>query len=227
MGKHWVIVLVCAVGLAVPRSADAQVSVWMQNGVSGLGAEAGIVVDDSSTTFHLGGGYSHLGVLDIDLSLDYITFKSDKAVVSDLGAYGTTPLLQYHPLKQGPDVPISLGLALGVPLGKLTSSQLDAAGVSGTLWGVTAQVAVYRFFKLAPTIGVTPSAALQFNYLHLALDDMAGNESTSSDNHVGVNLTGNFGFLGPNGTIYGISPSLFLSDNVSFAVNFSMIWTVN
>src|SRR5690349_2036710 len=106
MGKHWLIVLVCAAGLAIPRSADAQVSVWMQNGVSGLGAEAGVSVDDASTTFHVAGGYSHLGVLDVDLSLDYTSFKSDNAIASDLGAYGATLALQYHPLKQGPDMPI-------------------------------------------------------------------------------------------------------------------------
>jgi hypothetical protein len=227
MGKHWLIVLVCAAGLAVSRSADAQVSVWMQNGVSGLGAEAGVSVDDSSTTAHVAGGYSHLGVLDVDVGLDYTSFKSDNAIASDLGAYGATFALQYHPLKQGPDMPISLGLGLGVPIAKLTSSALDAAGVSGTLWGITAGVEAYRFIKLAPNIGVTPSIGLLYTYSHISLNDMADNEITDSDNHVGVDLTGNFGILGSTGTIYGISPSVFLSDNVSFSVSLSMIWPLN
>ena len=95
MGKHWLIILVCAAGLAVPRSANAQVSVWLQKGVSGLGAEAGVSVDDSSTTFHLAGGYSYLGTLDIDIGLDFTSFDSDNQIASDLGAYGAT--LALHP----------------------------------------------------------------------------------------------------------------------------------
>jgi hypothetical protein len=227
MGKHWLIILVCAAGLAVPRSANAQVSVWLQKGVSGLGAEAGVSVDDSSTTFHLAGGYSYLGALDVDIGLDFTSFDSDNEIASDLGAYGATLALQYHPLKQGPGMPISLGLALGLPIGKLTSGELDDQGISGTLWGFSAGVAGYRFVKLAPNIGVTPSIGLVYNYSHLSLSDMADNEITSSDNSFGVSLTGNFGFLGSAGTIYGVSPSLFLSDNVAFRVVLSMIWTTN
>jgi hypothetical protein len=227
MGKHWLIVLVCAAGLAIPRGANAQVSVWMQNGVSGAGAEAGVSVDDSSTSLHVAGGYSHLGVLDIDAGLDYTTFKSDNAIASDLGAYGATVALQYHPLKQGPEMPISLGLAVGVPVGKLTSRQLDDAGISGTLWGISAGVAAYRFVKLAPNVGVTPSIGILYTYSHISLMDNFDQEITSSDSHVGVDLTGNFGILGGSGVIYGLSPSLFLSDNVSFSFTFSMIWTLN
>jgi hypothetical protein len=227
MGKHWLIVLVCAAGLAVSRSADAQVSVWLQKGVSGLGAEAGVSVDDSSTTFHVAGGYSYLGELDFDVGFDYTTFKSDNAIASDLGAYGGTFALQYHPLKQGPDMPISLGLALGVPIARLTSDQLDEAGVTGTLWGVAAGVAAYRFIKLAPNIGVTPSIGLLYSYSHISLKDSLDQEFTNSDDHIGVDLTGNFGFLASGSTIYGISPSLFLSDNVSFSLTFSMIWPMN
>jgi hypothetical protein len=227
MGKHWLIVLVCAVGLAIPRSADAQVSVWLQKGVSGLGAEAGVEVDDSSSTFHVAGGYSHLGVLDFDVGLDFTSFNSNNAIASDLGAIGATLALQYHPLKQGENMPISLGLALGAPVATLVSSELDAEGISGTVWGISAGVAAYRFLKLAPNIGVTPSIGLVYTYAHFSLKDMVGNELTSSDSHVGVNLTGNVGLLSSSGRIYGLSPSLFLGDNVSFSVTASMIWTLN
>jgi hypothetical protein len=89
--------------------------------------------------------------------------------------------------------------------------------------GISAGVAAYRFVKLAPRIGVTPSIGIQYSYRHIALDDMAGNELTNSDNHLGVSLTGNFGFLGPAGMIYGISPSLTLGDNVQFSLAFSLI----
>lgn len=227
MGKHWLIVLVCAAGLAIPRGADAQVSVWLQKGVSGVGAEAGVAVDDSSMTFHVAGGYSHLGVLDFDLGFDYTSFNSDNAIASDLGALGATAAVQYHPLKQGPDMPISLGLGLGLPIATLTSSELDADGISGTLWGINAGVAAYRFVKLAPNIGITPSIGLVYSYSHLSLTNMFGDEITSSDNNVGVSFTGNLGLLGATGTIYGISPSLFVGENVSFSVNLSMIWSVN
>jgi hypothetical protein len=227
MGKYWLIVLVCAAGLAVPRSAGAQVSVWLQKGVSGLGAEAGISVDDSSTTFHVAGGYSHLGELDFDAGLDYTTFKSDNAIASDLGAYGGTAALQYHPLKQGPDMPISLGLGLGASVAKLTSGQLDDAGITGSLWGISTGVEVYRFVKLTPNFGVTPSIGLLYSYSHISLKNTLDEELTDSDSHVGVDLTGYFGLLGSTGTIYGISPSLFLSDNVSFSVSFSMIWPLH
>lgn len=227
MGKHWLIVLVCAAGLAIPRSADAQVSVWLQNGVSGLGAEAGLEVDDSSSTFHVAGGYSYLGMLDFDVGLTYTSFSSNNAIASDLSASGATVALQYHPLKQGENMPISLGLALGVPVASLVSSELDAQGVTGTLWGVSAGVAAYRFLKLAPNIGVTPSIGVVYQYAHFSLKDMVGNELTSSDSHVGVSLTGNFGLLSSTGRIYGLSPSLFLGDSVSFSVSASMIWTLN
>ncbi len=227
MGKHCWIVLVCAAGIAVPRSANAQVSVWLQDGVSGVGAEAGVSVDDTSTTLHVAGGYSHLGKLDIDLSLDYASFDSDNAVATDLGAYGATVALQYHPLKQGPDMPISLNLALGVPIAVLTSRELDDLGISGTLWGISAGVAAYRFVKLRSNLGVTPAIGLVYTYAHLSLKNSADEEITTSDNQFGVSLTGNFGFLSSTGRIYGLSPSLTIGDNVSFSVNASIIWPLN
>jgi hypothetical protein len=226
MGMHWLIVVMCA-GLAIPRSADAQVSVWLQKGVSGLGADAGVSVDDGSTTFRIAGGYSHLGVLDVNLSFDYTSFDSDNAIAPDLGAYGATIAVQYHPLKQGPDMPISLGLALGVPIATLTSDELDAEGISGTLWGIAAGAAAYRFVKLAANLGVTPSIGLVYSYSHLSFKDPADRESTSSDNSIGLSLTGNLGFRSSAGRIYGISPSLFVGDNVSFSVFLNVIWALD
>ena len=227
MGKHWWIVLIFAAALVVPRSANAQVSVWLQNGVSGLGAEAGVSADDSSTTVHVAGGYSHLGQLDFDVGLNYTTFNNDNAIASDLGAYGATVAVQYHPLKQGPDMPISLALQLGVPFGMLTSQQLDDAGISGTLWGIAGGVAAYRFIKIAPNVGVTPSIGLLYTYSHITLKNDMDEQVTSSDGQIGLNLTGNFGFLASNGAIYGISPSLFLGDNVSYSLTVGIIWTLH
>jgi hypothetical protein len=227
MRKHWWIIVICAGALAIPRSGDAQVSVWLQKGVSGLGADAGIVVDDGSRTLHVAGGYSHLGVLDVSLGFDYTSFDSDNAIASDLGAYGATVALQYHPLKQGPGMPISLGLALGVPIASLTSDELDADGVSGTLWGIAAGVAAYRFVKLAANLGVTPSIGLVYNYSHFSLNDEFDNEVTSSDDSIGVSFTGNLGFLSSAGTIYGVSPTLFVGENVSFGVFLNVIWPLD
>lgn len=199
-------------------------SVWLQDGVSGVGAHAGISVNDSSTGFNVQGAYSHLGVIDIAVGLEYATYKQDSAIASDLGSYAGALGLQYHPLKQGPQMPISLGLGVGGSSGMLTSSQLDDAGISGSLWGVVGNVEAYRFVKLAPTVGVTPSISLQYAYSQLSLKNTFDNEITTSDSQFSVGLTSYFGFLGSNGMIYGIAPTLNLGEHVSFSVYFGLIW---
>jgi len=200
------------------------VSVWLQDGVSGVGAHAGIAVDDSSTSFNVSGGYSYLGVLEVTVGLSNVTYNNDNPIASDLGAYGGIVGVQYHPLKQGPNMPISLGLGIGVPVLKLTSAQLDDAGITGSAWGIGTLIEVYRFIKLTPNIGVTPSIALDYTYTHVSFGNMAGDEVTQSDNVLGVGLTSYFGFLGPMGAIYGFAPSLGLGDHISFSVNVGMIW---
>lgn len=227
MGKRWLVVLICVMGLSITRRADAQVSVWLQDGTSGFGARTGIGVDDSSTSFNVEGGYSHLGVLDVVVGLTYVMYKNDNAIAPDLGAYGGLVGLQYHPLKQRAEMPISLGLGVAVPAIKLTSQRLDDAGVSASAVGVGAGIEAYRFIKLAPDIGVTPSVALAYTYRHTSVSNMSGDSVTNDDNHFGVSLTSYFGFLGANGTIYGVAPSLQIGDPISFTLYVGMIWPMH
>jgi hypothetical protein len=208
------------------QHASGQVSVWLQQGISGFGAEAGLEVEDQLTDFVVYGGYSHRGVLELNLALHYVVFD-DVDDITDMTAVGIAPAIHYHPLKQSASMPISLGLdaeLLGV---SASSPEFEQAGV--TLTGVqgTLGASVYRFIRLAPNIGVSPSAGLRFSRSVLTAQDEFDEEILrQTDNTVSLVLRGNFAFLDSRGTIYGLTPSLAVGEGVAFGLMFGMIWSL-
>src|SRR6266545_7677348 len=151
--RRAIVFLVLLGGLAVlswPRSASAQVSIWLQKGVSGAGAAFVVQHDDSQTSYGVNGGYSIRGFLELDFTAAYLSFPDD-SLTDDLQGYVVIPRVEVHPLKQSQDIPVSLGIGAGAAKFFLLSDQLDDMGISIDSWNVNFDAAVYRFFKIAPS----------------------------------------------------------------------------
>ena len=232
MGKILVAGVALVAGLVVgvrdarAQTAAGQVSVWLQKDVSGFGAEAGIDVSDPGTDFVLYGGYSHRGFLEFDLAFHYLVFD-DNEQLTDLTAVAIAPGIHFHPLKQNAEMPISLAIDAEVAAIAASSPGLEDAGI--TVTGVQGSIgaSLYRFFRLGPSIGVTPSAGFRLTRNMLTFRDEFDEVITeATDDSVLLVLRGNFGFLDSRGTIYGVTPSLSLGDTTSFGVMFGMIWSL-
>src|SRR5215470_1644437 len=148
----------------VPGVASAQVSIWLQRGVSGYGGGVSVTGSSDATEFTATGGYSYQGFLDFDLNLNYYSFSKDKNQGASVSAFGLQPIIQYHPIKQSAEIPVSVGFSVGFEKVFFSSSDLDSIGVSLSGYNVGAGVSVYRFFKLAPSFGVIPAAAFGVNH---------------------------------------------------------------
>lgn len=224
MGKCSWVVLVLAVGLAaVPRTAQAQLSVWLPKGVSGVGGEAGFQTSDVATDVAVSGGYSYRGFLEFDLGFHYVMFYDDE-IVPDVTAVGLSPGIQLHPLKQDATMPISLGLSASLASLAASSPALDKTGFELNALGVSLAAAVYRFISLGARLSVTPSVGGAFNHMSARLRDRAGNGvDKDDDTSVAAVLAGNFAYLTSGGVILGLTPSVRVGGDVSFGLMFGVI----
>lgn len=232
MAKRWLVGIALLLGLgAGPRAASAQVVIgqWLQKGVSGIAAEGAVTVARDNTELSVSAGFSYKGVLDLSGGLHYVTYNSDSALGDGASAIGVEPTLAFHPLKQAADMPVSIALAVGVPILAVHSDALMAQDLQAHFWGVDASAAAYRFFRLSPTIGVTPSAGLRAGYAKATIDNSFGDQiRSSSDSFFAGALTGYFAFLTDGGAIIGVAPTLSLvgasgNTSVSFSVSLGVV----
>jgi hypothetical protein len=210
--------------LAWPRTASAQVSIWLQKGVTGAGASAVVAHNEDQNTFGVNGGYSLDGWLEFDLTLAYITSLNEE-LPSDLDGLAVTPHVEVHPLKQGEGMPVSVGITAGYGKFFLSSEELDRRNVSLDMWNILADVSVYRFFKLAPNIGVTPSAGISFIHSE-ATASQFGNEETSTDDSVTAAFGAYLAYLDEGGRIWGIAPFMNLGDSITVGLRAGLVLTL-
>jgi hypothetical protein len=211
--------------VALPCVARAQVSIWLKRGVSGVGAAVSANGNSDSVAYTVSGGYSYEGYLDFDLGLSYLTFSDKNAIASDLKGFGVTPGFQYHPLKQGPDMPISLGLGVTFNWLSLQSDQLKAVGVEAESLGVGLSVGAYRFFRLGESTGIIPAAGVLYTHTEAKFTGPRG-QITNKDDTAAAALGVYFAFIDDGGRIYGIVPSVLIGSSVSFGLEFNLTWSL-
>jgi hypothetical protein len=189
-------------------TASAQTSIWLQKGTSGYGGALQLQTGNDTTMIGLLGGYSYRGFLDVNLGLRRYSFEN-----SEIDAYGLAPGVQFHPLKQDADTPVSVGL--GTSFEKVFFSGDGSDGLDG--WNLTFSGNVYRFFRLGKNVGVIPSGGLSFTH-----SSTTRSGSTDSEDNIAFDLVGNFAIQSGT-TIWGIAPVLSIGEDVFFGVNISVV----
>lgn len=218
------ILLVGALLLVGSRPASAQVSIWLKQGVSGAGVSGLVAHNEDQTTYGVNGGYSVRGFLDLDLTIAYLDFPTDP-LPADLVGLAVAPRVELHPLKQGPTMPISLGVGGGVTVFGFSSDELEERGAELTGYNVNADVALYRFFKLTPTFGISPAVGAGFVHSEITLTQF-GDEETSTDDELSFQVGSYLAFLDRAGRIWGVAPQVNLGETVTVAVRAGLVWTL-
>ncbi|HEX3480786.1 MAG TPA: hypothetical protein VHT91_37470 [Kofleriaceae bacterium] len=196
--------IVIWLALVVPSVAHAQIGNWLQKGVSGFGAEAGVTHQDGDTAFLLTGEYSHQGFLDVFLNLGW----HDTAIpIPDLSVYSLGAELDYHPLKQTKEVPLSLKVGIAYTQLLFSSEMLRENDETRSYWQTVLGGGIYRFFRLEERIGVTPELDLGWNHSSATRTILDQSQTVTGDAFV-IGLTAAFAYLDSAGHIWGVAPLL-------------------
>jgi hypothetical protein len=217
-------------GLALissPRSASAQVSVWLQKGVSGVGGSVLFHHDGDVNIYGVNAGYSLRGWVDFDLTIGYATFEDD-SLGDDLAGAEITPRAEVHPLKQGPGMPVSVGIGAGVSGAALSSEELDQRDIDVGLVGVNADVAVYRFFKLSSNIGISPAAEVDYTHAWITVSQFGDEIDTTDEGHFSFAFASYVAYLDRAGHIWGVAPGVGIDDDgeLSFILRAGIVLTL-
>ena len=212
--------------------ASAQVSIWLQRGVSGWGFGMGVFLPEDATTVTVGGGYSYQGWIELDLTLAYTTFDEETLFGQfDVGQYGLSPSVQFHPLKQSKTMPISLALTAGFNWSFLDSDNF-VGDEGGGAYGVNGGVSVYRFFRLAESFGIIPAAAFNVAWSNPYVTDEFGDD-VDLDSLTGISLSvgAYVAYIDSGGRVWGIVPQVAIplnddaGDDPVFGITINLIFS--
>lgn len=220
------LILVALVLALAPRSASAQVSIWLQRGVSGLGASATFSANNQGTAYGVDAGYSYQGFLDFDLNATYYSYDTDHQVFTDQRVYGIGPTIQYHPLKQDKDMPVSVSLGVGFQKIFFSSDMLDQLDGSIDAWNLGVNGSVYHFFRLGENTGVIPSVGLTFVHSETSGTNFQGQTTTFTSDDLGLSLAGYFAYIDSSGHIFGAVPTIIIGDHVTFLIQVGVVWSL-
>jgi len=210
--------------LVWPRSASAQVSIWLKKGVSGAGVSGLFAYNEDQTTYGVNGGYSVQGYLDLDLTIAYLEFPDDE-LPADLIGLALAPRVELHPLKQGPGMPISLGLGGGITVFGFASDELEQRNAEIESYNVNADVSLYRFFRLSSNFGVSPAVGAGFVHTELTVTQF-GDQETATDDAFSFQVGSYLAYLDPGGRIWGIAPQVSIGEIVTVALRAGLVWTL-
>lgn len=212
-------VAVGLVVLAYASPASAQVSIWLQRGVSGFGGSLQLQAGEDYIGYGVSGGYSWRGTVDADLALRRTFFDDETfAGATDVEAYGILPSVQVHPLKQSADMPVSLGLSAGFEYQFLESDDFEAVDYEIDGWAIHTGANVYRFFRLGERTGIIPTAGLFFT--HTSISD--NRDNTETDDNIRAEFGGYFAIL-MGQAILGIAPFVGIGEDVAFGISFGVV----
>lgn len=212
-----------SIAILIPASAQAQgVNIWLQNGVSGVGAVSGFGFGSNLTGLLAAAGYSYKGVLEFDVEAQWDHF-------SGTASLDTVPLsvgVAFHPIKQSKEMPISLAFQGFGGYTLLSGDELNNQGLTAYGWDVSLAAGVYRFFPLAERVGLTPE--FYFGWSHTSttasFQDTGEQLSSTSDDAAFFTLGANLGFLDGSGHIWGLTPVLaFGTGPTTFTLNVSFV----
>jgi len=222
---HKTFVIVIWLALVVPSAARAQGN-WLQKGVSGVGADVGVTHQDGDTALSITGSYSHQGFLDILLTFGW----HDTAItgIPDLSAYSLGAELDYHPLKQTKEVPLSLKVGIAYTQAFFSSETLSENDSSLSGWETVLGAGVYRFFPLAERIGVTPQITVGWVHSSAAAT-IFGETRTNTDDQFAIGVMASLAYLDSASHIWGVTPSLAFgpgNTTTSFGLSVTFISTL-
>jgi hypothetical protein len=223
MPKTFVIVIWLA--LMVPSLARAQGS-WLQKGVSGVAGELAVIHQAGDSLFLLRGGYSHRGILDVELAVGWGAPTVEG--IPDVSAYVLGANLAYHPLKQTKEIPLSVSVGGGYSRSFFSSDTLSENDASLSAWGTTLLGGAYRFFPVAERIGVTPELDLGWVHNSVSGTVLDQTQTATSDLFV-IQLRAALAYLDSAGHIWGVTPSLTFGpgDNpTAFGISVTFISTI-
>lgn len=220
------IMLVTGLALfSLPRSASAQVSIWLQKGVSGAGAAVFVSENEDQTTYGVNAGYSYRGFVELDFTAAYLTFPEDP-LPADLVGLVIVPRVELHPLKQGPGMPISVGIGTGLARFFFASEEFDSRGISIDSWNFIADASIYRFFKVAPRIGITPAVAGGYIHSWSTLTQFGDEVERTTDDSFSLATGAYVAYLDDAGRIWGIAPVLDFGEVVTVSLRAGVVWTL-
>lgn len=222
----WIILLGVLLLVAAPRSASAQVSIWLKKGVSGAGIGGLVQTSDEQTAYGLNGGYSFYGTFELGLTVAFLDIADQSGVPDDLVGAAVAPRVEWHPVKQSATFPVSVGLGAGVTGYAYSSDEFEQNDEDLSAYSVSADVSVYRFFKLSSNVGITPAAGLGYAYTS-ATFTQGTLENTETDDAVNFALGGYIAFLDQGGRIWGITPSVTIgSESTIVGLQAGVVWTL-
>jgi len=205
--KRTLIALAIVLPALAPRPASAQVSIWLQRGVSGYAGALTFGASSTATTFGVAGGYSYEGYLELDLNLNYINYDKDSFAGASVHAFAVAPAVQYHPLKQSAEMPVSLGLTAQVAKLFFSSSDLDSIDTSLSETDLSVNASVYRFVKLTSNIGIIPAGGVGVTHSWASVSSPLG-DVNNDDTSISLAFGAYLAYIDDAGRIWGLVPSV-------------------
>src|SRR5262249_55492801 len=135
------------------------------------------------------------------------SFNKDRFLGASVSAFGIAPVIQFHPIKQTAEMPVSVGFSLGFEKDFFSSSDfLPGAGISA--YDVAGAVSVYRFFKITSNIGIIPAASFAVIHTWTTTTNTNGMDTTTESPNETLALGGYFAYIDDAGRIWGLVPSV-------------------
>jgi hypothetical protein len=224
---RWLIRLALAGAVILAaRPAAAQVSIWLQKGVSGFGGAFTFSGSSDMLGLSLGGGYSYKGVLELDLRFARYFPDSDDYDGLSVEVWEIAPSIEVHPLKQSANVPISLGISAGVTFPFYSADVFDEYGISASAFGYGFGLSAYRFFRLTESVGVIPTVGLEWMHRDISVENSVQKLESSSSTFGGV-LCAYFAFIDSGGRIWGLVPAVGINeDGLGYHLGFASVFSM-
>jgi hypothetical protein len=201
-------------------SALAQ-GLYLPSDKSGVGAAAGVSLNEESIALSLGGGYSWRSFIDGGVFLH--RYEYDEVTSANVTAIGVQPYVNVHLLKQSDTVPLSVAV-MGNFQKFFFSERDDQLDING--YSLFGGGSVYRRFGLSPTVSMTPQAVLGIGFRHRT--GTAGAFGTvKTDEPGGVfQLATNFGYqsVGSNSRLWVLNPYLAYDNALTVGVTLGAVF---
>ena len=214
----------CAIALfpaMLSSDAASAQSMYLKKGTSGFGIGGSFATGDDWTGFSLGVGYSISGIADVGFAVGRVSLEDDLTVIA------LAPSLAACLLKQTPEMPISLELALGYEHDSFHSDALDMLGwsMSGSAYWFGG--AVYSSISASPSVDVIPIFGVQYVRTEVKVKDTYGNSVSADDDTTPFAFGISLSFRTPEKRVLFITPRISIyEDTTSFRLSLGFVFPV-
>ena len=227
--RKWSGIVILSVIFIVPAEILSQ-GAYVQRGVSAFGISGGASFDEDGSGVGLDMGYSINGLMDISAGL--AKYSVDESELGfELSNTGVGPSFTFYPLKQSPDVPMSLALGLGYVKQWVSSDALDAANLEFTASSWVFGVNIFSSIQTSPTVNLIPSLGISHALNELKVKNTNRNSSyygeTESDDSDLTTFSFGLGlsFQLPSAQIFFVEPGISANkDNTTFGIDIGFLF---